>query len=51
MGNDWVWVGSLPKVAFFLKWYDKEAKEIRCYTNLYLPERSQEKELMIKSKF
>jgi hypothetical protein len=35
----------------FFKWYDKEAKGIRCYTNLYLPERSQEKELMIKSKF
>jgi hypothetical protein len=35
----------------FLKWSDKEAKGIRCYTNLYLQERSQEKELMIKSKF
>jgi hypothetical protein len=50
MGNDWIWVGILPKLAFF-KWYDKEAKGIRCYKDLYLQERSQEKELMIKSKF
>ena len=43
-------LGVCLKLHFF-KWYDKEAKGIGCYTKLYLQERSQEKELMIKSKF
>gem|GEM_PF-2837279 len=44
-------LGVCLKLQFFFYWYDKEAKGIRCYTNLHRLERSQEKELMIKSKF